>query len=142
METLASTHDVPRTTDPSTRATWAGRILSGLAVAFLTFDTVIKLIELAPAVESTTALGFDARAVPLIGLIELSCLVLYLIPRTARAGLVLWTGYLGGGLAIHLRLEHPLFSHVLFPVYVGALLWLGLWLRDAKLRAAFPLPGR
>jgi hypothetical protein len=63
------------------------------------------------------------------------CLILYVIPRTAPLGAVLWTGYLGGAIATHLRLDNPLFSHTLFPIYVAALLWGGLYLRDARVRA-------
>jgi hypothetical protein len=117
----------------SSRTRWAGRILSGIAVLFLTFDTAIKLAG--PAVDATAQLGFAPHHLLTIGLIELACLVIYLIPRTAPLGAVLWTGYLGGAIATHLRLENPLFSHTLFPIYVAALLWGGLYLRDARVRA-------
>jgi len=71
--------------------------------------------------------------------IELVCLALYLVPRTAVLGAVLWTGYLGGAVATHVRIGSPLFSHVLFPLYVAALLWVGLWLRDRSLQALLPV---
>src|SRR5215813_11676371 len=108
----------------SKRRLWAGRILSGLAVAFLAFDCTIKLLQLTPAVEST---------------VQLVCLALYLIPRTAVLGAILWTGYLGGAIATHVRLGNPLFTHVLFPIYLAILIWGGLYLRDDRLRAIFPL---
>ncbi len=73
-----------------------------------------------------------------IATIQLLCLVLYLIPRTAVLGTILFTGYLGGAILANLRVENPLFSHVLFPTYLGALLWVGLYLRDRRLRALFP----
>ena len=73
---------------------------------------------------------------PVLGAIELVCLTLYLIPRTAPLGAVLWTGYLGGAIATHLRIDNPLFSHILFPIYVAAFIWGGLYLRDARVRAA------
>jgi hypothetical protein len=66
--------------------------------------------------------------------------VTYLIPRTAVLGAILWTGYLGGAIAIHLRVGNPLFSHTLFPIYVAAFLWAGLWLRDRRVRALTASP--
>ncbi|MBC8166398.1 MAG: DoxX family protein [Bryobacteraceae bacterium] len=113
----------------------AGRILSGLAVVFLTFDATIKLLALPIAVDATTQLGYPASTIFGIGLIQLVCLAIHLNPRTAVIGAVLWTGYLGGAVATHLRVGGPLFSHTLFPVYVAALLWAGLWLRDRRVSA-------
>lgn len=119
----------------STKARWAGRILSGLAIAFLTFDVAIKLAGAKPAVEGTVTLGYQPHHVLIIGVLGLVCLVLYAIPRTAPLGAVLWTGYLGGAIATQLRVDNPLFSHILFPVYIAALIWGGLYLRDARVRA-------
>lgn len=116
------------------RGVWAGRVLSGLAVLFLLFDAAMKLASHPEAVAGTTSLGFPAHLVFPIGVLELALLALYLVPRTAVVGAVLWTGYLGGAIATHVRLENPLFSHVLFPVYVAVLLWGGLFLRDARVR--------
>ena len=121
---------------PTTAARrWAGRVLTGVAVLFLLFDTAIKLAGAKAAVDGTVQLGSAPHHLPVIGVIELACLVLYLVPRTAPLGAVLFTGYLGGAVATHLRLDNPLFSHVLFPTYVAALLWGGLYLRDARVRA-------
>ena len=114
-------------------------VLTTLAVLFLTFDTVIKLLRLAPAVHGTVALGYPEHAVAVIGAIELVCLALYLVPQTAVLGAVIFTGYLGGAAATHLRIGNPLLSHTLFPIYVAALLWGGLYLRDPRLRAMLPL---
>jgi hypothetical protein len=119
----------------SARARWVGRVLTSIAVLFLTFDMVGKLLGLREVVEGTTKLGYGPHHVPILGAIQLVCLVLYLIPRTAPLGAVLWTGYLGGAVATHLRLDQPLFTHILFPAYVAALLWGGLYLRDARVRA-------
>ena len=121
--------------DASARARWAGRVLSGIAVLFLVFDTTIKLVGVKEAVEGTVQLGYAPHHLPIIGLIEVACLVVYLVPRTAPLGAVLWTGYFGGAIATHLRLDNPLFTHVLFPIYVAALVWGGLYLRDARVRA-------
>jgi hypothetical protein len=122
-------------TAPSSRARLAGRILSGLAIAFLTFDVAIKLLGVKEAVQGTVELGYQPHHLPIIGVIGLVCLILYVIPRTAPLGAILWTGYLGGAIATNLRLDLPLFSHTLFPIYVAALIWGGLYLRDPRVRA-------
>jgi len=120
--------------ETSRRALWTGRVLSGLAAAFLLFDATGKLLELAPVVEGTTQLGYPVSVIRLIGLIEIACLALYLLPRTSVLGAILWTGYLGGAIATHVRVGSPLLTHTLFPIYVAALLWAGLWLRDRRAR--------
>ncbi len=116
---------------------WIGRVLSGLAVAFLTFDALMHLVQPPFVVAANDKLGFSPSVVLTLGIIQLASLAAYLMPRTAVLGAVVWTGYLGGAVATHVRLGDPLFSHVLAPVYVAALLWGGLWLRDARLRALF-----
>jgi hypothetical protein len=130
---LESAVVAPRWT--SSKAQWAGRILSGLAILFLTFDTVFKLIGTQSAIEGTVQLGYRPEDLLIIGLIEIGCLVLLLIPRTAVLGAILWTGYFGGAIATHMIAENPLFSHTIFPIYVAALIWGGLYLRDARVRA-------
>lgn len=117
----------------------AGYILTALAALFFTFDTVLKVLQLAPAMQATTELGYPADAVLRIGIIELICLGLYLFPRTAVLGALLFTGYLGGAIATHVRAGNPLLSHTLFPVYLALLLWGGLYLREPRLRALLPL---
>jgi len=124
---------------PSRKRLWTGRVLSGFAVLFLTFDATLKLLMLPEAVEGTMRLGYTVDVVRGLGILQLACLVLYLVPRTSVLGVVLWTGYLGGAVATHVRAGDPLFSHVLFPVYVALFLWGGLWLRNQKLRALLPL---
>ena len=113
----------------------AGRALSTLAVLFLLFDTVIKLLQLTVVIETFTRLGMPEGLAPVIGVVELVCVALYVLPRTSVVGAVLLTGFLGGATALHVRVGDPLLSHVLFPFYVGALLWGGLLLRDGRLRA-------
>ncbi|HEU4700035.1 MAG TPA: DoxX family protein [Gemmatimonadales bacterium] len=119
----------------SRRARLAGRVLSGIAVLFLAVDTLGKLARPAAVIAGSAELGFAAHHVPILGVIEVVCLLLYLVPRTAPLGAVLWTGYLGGAIATHLRLDNPLFTHLLFPIYVAAFLWGGLYLRDLRVRA-------
>jgi hypothetical protein len=124
---------------PSKRRLWIGYILSGLAIAFLLFDTIIKVLKLPVAVDGTVQLGYPASTIFGIGLIELICLALYAFPRTAVLGAILLTGYLGGAIATHVRIGSPLFSHVLFPIYVASLIWGGIYLRERRLRALVPL---
>lgn len=120
---------------PSRRVIWTGRVLSGLASAFLLMDGGFKLVMSPEAVASTAELGWPVNVVRGLGVLELVLLVTYLVPRTAALGAVLWTGYLGGAIATHLRVGNPLFSHTLFPIYVAVLIWGGLWLRDRRVRA-------
>jgi DoxX-like protein len=119
----------------SKRQLWTGRVMSALVVLFLLFDGVTKLLRLPMVVEATRRLGYPESSIQVIGVILLVCTVLYAIPTTAVLGAVLLTGYLGGAVATNLRVGNPLFSHVLFPVYMGALLWAGLLLRRPQLRA-------
>jgi DoxX-like family len=123
------------TATPSTRSRRVGLALTGVAVLFLVFDVVMKFIVTPEAVQATSELGWPMHHMPLIGMIELICLTLYLLPRTALLGAILWTGYLGGAIATHLRVDNPLFSHTIFPIYVAAFIWGGLYLRDARVRA-------
>ena len=116
----------------------AGSILTGLVASFLIFDAVLKVLRLAPAVQGTTELGYPAGTVLWIGVIELVCLVLYLIPRTSVLGALLLTGYLGGAIATHVRVGSPLLSHTLFPIYVSLMVWGGLYLRETRLRELIP----
>lgn len=130
----ASAPNVPRKVTDGKGRRWAGRILSGISMLFLAFDAIGKLLRLDAVIEGTTSLGYDASVLPWLGALQVICLVAYLVPRTAVLGAVLWTGYLGGAIATHVRLGNPLFSHILFPIYVAALLWGGLYLRDRRVR--------
>jgi hypothetical protein len=115
---------------------WIGRTLTGLSAAFLLMDSGGKLAQLRPVVEGSIELGYPPTVVFGLGVVLLACTVLYLAPRTAAVGAVLLTGYLGGAIATHVRVGNPLFSHTLFPIYIAMLIWSGLYLRDARLRAA------
>ncbi len=128
--------DLPLTSRPML---WAGWALTTVFALFMAFDTAIKLIKL-PIVEETLAqIGYPPGIGFGIGVLELILLALYLLPRTAILGAVLYTGLLGGAMASHLRAGSPVFTHLLFGLYLGLFLWGGLWLRDARLRALFPL---
>ena len=118
----------------------AGRALSALAILFLTFDAVIKLLQHPEAVKGTAELGFAPSILVPLGAVLLACVVLYAVPATAVAGAVLLTGYLGGAIAAQARVGNPLLSHTLFPVYVAALVWGGLYLRDGRVRAMISAP--
>jgi hypothetical protein len=120
------------------KAIWTGRVLTGLAVLFLLFDSAGKLFEVQPVIDGTRQLGYSRDIVFTLGVILLSCVVVYLIPRTAVLGALLLTGYLGGAVATHVRVTNPLFSHTLFPIYVAIFIWGGLVLRDARLLAFAP----
>ena len=116
-----------------------GLALSALPVLFLLFDATLKLLNIDAVAKSSVELGLPTDLSLTIGILELVCLALYVIPRTAVLGAILLTGYLGGAIAIHVRVGNPLFSHVLFPIYVALPLWAGLYLRDERLRALLPL---
>lgn len=120
-------------TRPST-AWWVGTILTALVVAFLVFDAAVKFTANSAVVSAFAELGYPLSLAPVIATLEIVCLVVYLVPRTSVLGALLWTGYLGGAIATHLRVGNPLFSHTLFPIYVAVLIWGGLVLRDADLR--------
>ena len=124
----------------SRTALWTGRVLSGIAVLFLIFDGAIKLVPIQPVTDSLRELGYPATDsfARFLGIVTLLCTALYAWPRTALLGAVLLTAIMGGAIASHLRLGDPLFSHTLFGVYLGLLFWVGLWLRDVRVRRIMP----
>ena len=134
MTTMAMTADVATESRPGRAHAWAGRIVTALPVLFLTMDATMHLLRPAVAVQGTVQLGFPASMLVPLGIIQVIALALYLTRRTSVVGAILWTGYLGGAVAAHVRIGDPLFADVLAPVYVAVFLWAGLWLRDARLR--------
>jgi DoxX-like family len=122
-------------TSPSRGRRWTGRVLSGLGALFLAFDGVMKVLQVPMVVKASHELGFSAASIFWIGVVLLACLALYLIPRTAVAGAILVTGFLGGAIATNVHAGQPLFTHILFPIYVAAFVWGGLYLRDPRVRA-------
>jgi hypothetical protein len=131
METTASI---------SKGARWIGYAMSGLVILFLLFDGGIKLVPLEIVTQTSGEIGLptDASFARLLGILTLIGVVLYAIPQTAVLGAILLTGYMGGAIATHLRIDSPLFSHTLFGVYLGLLIWGGLYLREPRLRALIP----
>jgi hypothetical protein len=132
METMSAKSDKPAAT--AAKQIWTGRILSGLTVLFLIFDSVVKLGQSHWALEATVRLGYSEQVVLPLGIVLLASTLLYVLPRTSILGAILLTGYLGGATATHVRVGQPF----VFPIVFGMLVWLGLWLRDARLRALIP----
>ena len=119
---------------------WTGRVLTGVFALFMLGASVTpKLLQLPIAEETMAALGWPPGYALMIGLIEFTCVVLYLIPRTSMLGAVLMMALLGGAMATQIRAGSPLFSHILFSLYLGLFMWGGLWLRDPRVRALFPV---
>jgi hypothetical protein len=116
---------------------WLGRIVNGLVIAFLLFDSIPKILQLSWVVKATTEMGFPAGAILPIGVVLLLCTVLYSIPRTAILGAVLLTGYLGGAVEANVHASLPLASHTLFPIYFAVFVWGGLALRDRRVWRIF-----
>ena len=131
---------IAETMPVSKPARWLGRILSGLVIVFLMFDGAIKLVPWPVVTETMDKMGYGssetlARS---LGLITIVCTVLYAIPPTSILGAILLSGYLGGAVASHVRIGSPLFSHTLFGLYLGLMVWGGLWLRDRRLHTMIP----
>ena len=119
----------------SNKTLWTARVVRGIVVLFLLMDAAIHLAQPAPVVQAMNQLGFPLSVTLTIGIIELVCTVLYVIPATSIIGALLLTGYLGGAVAAHMRVGNPVFEAYIFPTLVGALLWGGLLLVDPRLRA-------
>ena len=134
----AQTELISNTALVSNKALWTGRILSGLVVAFLLLDGAIKLIPLDIVVQTSQELGIPVHLARTLGVMTLAGTVLYAMPRTSVLGAILLTGYLGGAIYTHVRAGSPLLTHTFFGIYLGVLIWGGLWLRDDRVRALIP----
>lgn len=140
MESAISAQFVPaNSTEISRSRLWTGRIVAGIIAAFMLFDAAMKFVNPAPVREAFARTGWPVHLSPVLGAILLASTILWLVPRTSILGALLLTGYLGGAVATNLRLENPLFSNTLFPVYFGVLLWGSMWLRDLQIQALIPL---
>ena len=138
LQSLAVAAVAPTVPRISPSARRAGVVVSAIPMLFLAMDATMKVLQVAPALEGTAQLGYPTEVVMPLGLLQMALLIVSIVPRTAMLGAILWTGYLGGAVATHVRVGNPLFTHMLFPVLLGGLLWLGLWLRDARVRALLP----
>ena len=123
----------------STRRLWTGRVLSGVGALFMLFDGVIHILRITPVVDAFAQLGFPLGTSRPLGVIEIICVAIYLLPGTSVLGAILLTGYLGGAIATQVRVGAPLFSTTLFPVYVALFLWGGLYFRDERVRSLIPI---
>lgn len=124
----------PETQSLSQKQLWTGRVLSGVIGLLFLVDGAAKLFKPAAVVQATTQLGYPESTIIGIGILLIVCTTLYLIPRTAVLGAILLSGYLGGAVATNVRVSAPLFN-IVFPVFFGGLVWLGLYLRDRRLRS-------
>ena len=131
---------IAETAPVSKPARWLGRVLSGLVIVFLLFDGAIKLVPWPVVTETMDRMGYGSSEslARTLGVITVACTVLYAIPPTSILGAILLTGYLGGAMASHVRIGSPLFTHTLFGLYLGLMVWGGLWLRDGSLRDLIP----
>ena len=122
----------------SSRTVWPGRLVAGLPLLFLAWDGVMKFVAIPPIIEASAKLGFERPNLPFLGAVELIGVTLVLFARTRVFGAVLLSAYLGGAVAIHVQRSDPLLTHTLFPIFVAALIWLGLSLLDRRVRALSP----
>lgn len=118
---------------------WISRIMGGIVILFMLMDSIGKFIQPTEVVEGTLELGFAEHHIIILGILGLLSILLYAFPRTSILGAILLTGYWGGAIATHVRLDNPLFSHILVPVFLGVLAWGALWLKNEQLRNLFPL---
>lgn len=117
---------------------WTGRIMSGIVILFMLMDSIMKFVKPKEVIDGTTMLGYQEHHIMTLGILGLVSVILYIIPQTAVLGAVFLTGYFGGAIATHVRMDNPLFSHVLFPIYLSILMWGGLWLRSKHLQQLIP----
>lgn len=123
----------------STKALWTGRIMSGLVILLLIVDGAMKLVPIDAVITTSRELAIPEHLARTLGVLTLIGTALYAWPRTSVLGAIFLTGYLGGAIYVHVRAGSPLFSHTLFGVYLGLVIWGGLYLRDGMVRALIPL---
>ena len=132
--TTTATFDTSITNPVSKGKLWTARIMGGLVIAFMLVDSIFKLIPNETVTAGTVELGWQAHHIPVLGVLGFMSILLFAIPRTQFLGAILLTGYFGGAIATHVRLDNPLFSHILFPVYLAVLAWGSLWLKNETFR--------
>ena len=129
--TTMATSNAPAT---SKVQVWTGRVMAGIVILFMLMDSIFKFTTNPQVIEGTTSLGYQVHHLPIMGTLGLLSIILYIIPRTEFLGAILLTAYWGGAVATHVRLDNPLFSHILFTVYLGILAWGALYLKNEKFR--------
>jgi hypothetical protein len=134
MTTTTATVELTATATVSRGKLWTARIMGGLVIAFMLMDSIFKLIPNEMVTAGTVELGYQVHHIPVMGVLGFISILLFAIPRTQILGAILLTGYFGGAMATHLRLDNPLFSHILFPVYLALLAWGSIWLKNETLR--------
>jgi hypothetical protein len=117
---------------------WTARVMGGIVIAFMLMDGIFKFVPNEEAMSATMDLGYKAHHLPILGTLGLTTILLFAIPRTQILGAILLTAYFGGAIATHVRVDNPLFSHILFPVYLALLMWGSVWLRSERLRELVP----
>jgi hypothetical protein len=135
MTSIAISYAAPSPRAKTAKSIIIGRVMSGVISALLILDASVKIFPVKAVIEGSAQLGYPIETMQPIGITLLACVMLYLIPRTSVFGALLLTGYLGGAIATHVRVENPLFSHILFPTYVATVVWGGVYLRNPRLRA-------
>lgn len=126
-------------TTPPKKVLGVSWIMSGIVILFMLMDSIMKLIQANEAITATVELGYSAHHILPIGILGFFSILLYTYPKTTILGVLLLTAYWGGAIATHVRLDNPLLSHILFPVYLGVLAWGGIWLRDERLKKLLPI---
>jgi hypothetical protein len=130
--------DTAPTAPVSKKALWAGYIISGIVVLMLLMSAIFKFMNPPDVAKEFSRLGYAESHALILGILEVTCVVIYAIPRTAVLGAILLTGYLGGATATHVRVDDPV-SKFIGPVIFGVLVWLGLYLRDRRIRELIPV---
>jgi hypothetical protein len=131
---MTTTIDSTATVPVSKGKLWTARVMGALVILFMLMDSIFKLFPNDIVTEGTVELGYQVHHIPVMGVLGLLSIVLFAIPRTSVLGAILLTGYFGGAIATHLRLDNPLFSHILFPVYLAVLAWGSIWLKNEMFR--------
>ncbi len=124
---------------PSKTTFWISWCMSGLVILFMLMDSIFKFIQPQEVIDGTLELGYEQHHIIILGALGLISTILHIIPRTTMIGAILLTAYFGGAVATQIRLDNPLFSHILFTVYFGLFMWGGLWLRNPEIRTLIPI---
>lgn len=135
---MVTTADTSSALTNSKGRLWTARIMGGIVILFMLMDSIFKFIPNEEALKGTTELGYQVHHLPILGTLGLVSIILFAIPRTQILGAILLTGYFGGAIATHVRMDNPLFTHILFPVYLALLMWGSVWLRSEHLRQLIP----